>query len=322
MNIKDLRSKIKNHQTTIARRLVQIIAFILINYIILELIFTINLLSFEPLIKVLPIINAPGNSLSNGAGILEYIFGFLTVGRFSIFLIGILMLVILFTNRIFCGWICPIGTIQDGCAAIPTKKRTVKESGGFLGLFNHKSLLKIKYLFVIIIIIIVLPLGITYTANKSFYLEYKANLGELGVNPMGYFSLAEYIFVFFPNIIKEMFKTGSLQPLFSDALTFIIFFFYLIVIVLSVWYPRVYCRYLCPFGATAAAISRYSFLKLSRNPVKCVGRSECGICEKVCPKQIRMLDEHFEFFTGKGECNFCMKCKEECPYDAIEVKFG
>ena len=297
------------------RRVVQVIAFLLINYIFLELIFSINLLSLDSLIKVLPILNSPMNPISNGAGILEYIFFFITEGFFPLFLIAVLILVLIFTNRVFCGWVCPIGTFQDACAAIPTEKKRIKTS-------THKSLLKIKYVIVIFIIIIIIPLGITKISNNIFYLDYRANLGDLGENPMGYFSLSEYIFVFFPNMIRDMILTGSLQPLFSNLLVFIIFIFYLVVIVLSVWYPRIYCRYICPFGAVASAVGEYSFLKLSRNPVKCVGRTECGICERVCPKQIRMLDEPFEFFTGKGECNFCLKCKELCPYDAISIKFG
>jgi polyferredoxin len=183
-------------------------------------------------------------------------------------------------------------------------------------------LLKVKYIFVIVVVILLIPLGITATANYEFYLDYKANLGDFGKKPMGYISLSEYIFVFFPNIIKDMIETGSLQPLFDNFLTFIIFFFYLAIIILSVWYPRIYCRYFCPFAAVASVISEYSFLKLTRNPVRCVGRTECGICEKICPKQIRILDEPFEFFTGKGECNFCLKCKERCPYEAIDMKMG
>lgn len=297
------------------RRIAQVVAFFLVNYLILEAIFSINLLSLNSFIKVLPILNAPNNPLSNGAGILEYIFFIITDGIFPLFLIAVLILVLLFTNRVFCGWICPIGTFQDACAAIPTRKRKVKTS-------THKSLLKIKYVLVILIIIIIIPLGVTKVSNITFYSDYKANLGILGENPMGYFSLSEFIFVFFPNLIGDMISTGSFQPLFSNFLVVFTFFFYIILIILSVWYPRVYCRYICPFGAVASAMGEYSFLKLSRNPVKCVGRTECGVCEKVCPKQIRILDEPFEFFTGKGECNFCLKCKDLCPYDAINIKFG
>ena len=287
----------------------------MINYIILEVIFSINLLRLEGILKFLPVLNSPRNPISTGAGILEYIFFFLAEGIFPFLLLGILILIILFTNRFFCGWICPIGTIQDACAAVPTKKRTIK-------IDTHNSLLRIKYLIVIFMLIILLPLGISGLTNYSFYLQFKENLGDLSNKPLGYFSLSEYIFVFLPNMIKDIFTYGSLAPLFDTLLSFFIFFVYLILIILSIWYPRVYCRYFCPFGAVASTINEYSLLKLSRSPVRCVGRSDCGICEKVCPKQIRILDEPFEFFTGKGECNLCLKCKEDCPYKAITLKFG
>ncbi len=306
--------KIRNRKITIFRRIIQIIAFLLINYVIFELIFTISLWSFDVFIKILPILNSPRNPISNGAGILEYIFFFILEGTFPLFLIGVLILVLLFTNRFFCGWICPIGTIQDACAAISKKKKAIKTK-------THTSLLKIKYAIFILLVIIVFSLGFTYSVNINFYEDFRANLGDFGEKPMGYFSLSEYIFVVFPNMMKDIFVSWSITPLFSNPLVFIIFIFYIIILVLSVWYPRIYCRYLCVFGAIASVISEYSFLKLSRSPVKCVGRRECGICEKICPKQVRVLDEPFEFFTGNGECNLCLKCKELCPYQAIEIKF-
>lgn len=313
MNLK--LSRLKNRSISIIRHIVQIIAFLFINYIIIEVIFSINLLSLEGLVKVLPVLNSPRNPSSTGAGILEYIFFFITEGIFPFLLLGIFILIILFTNRFFCGWICPIGTIQDACAAVPTEKKTFK-------IDTHKSLLKIKYFIVIFLSLLLVPLGISRLTNYDFYLQFKENLGDLSKKPLGYFSLSEYIFVFLPNMIKDIFTSGSLAPLFVSLLSFFIFFIYLILIILSVWYPRIYCRYFCPFGAVASTISEYSLLKLSRSPVRCVGRSDCGLCEKVCPKQIRILDEPFEFFTGKGECNLCLKCKEICPYKAISIKFG
>ncbi|MFX1326978.1 MAG: 4Fe-4S binding protein [Promethearchaeota archaeon] len=313
MNIRDLN--LKDHLITIARRIVQIIAFLIVNYFILELIFSINLKSLNGLIKILPILNSPRNPFSTGAGILEYTFFFITEGILPIFLIGLFILIILFSNRFFCGWICPIGTIQDACAAIPSKKRTLKVK-------THNSFLKIKYIIVILLIIIVIPLAFSKSTNLPLYIEYRDNIGDFGDKPMGYFSLSEFIFVFFPNLVKGIFQTASLAPLFSNPIVFIISIFYIILIVLSVWYPRVYCRYFCPFAAVSSVISEYSFLKLSRSPVRCVGRTECGICERVCPKQIRILDEKYEFFSGKGECNYCLKCKEACPYSAINIKLG
>ncbi len=312
--LKLLNIKLKDHSITITRRVIQILAFLLINYIILEFIFSINLLSLEGIFKILPILNSPRNPLSRGTGILEIIFYSIAEGVFPSFLIGIFFIVLLFTNRFFCGWVCPIGTIQDLLTAIPTKKRRFKAE-------THNSLLKIKYVIVIIIIIIAFPLGVAKNTSVYFYLDLKSQLGLLAEKPVGFFSLSEFIFVYFPNMIREFLLTGNLL-FFSDLGSFFIFAFYISIVALSLWYPRFYCRYFCPFAGVASAISDYSFLKLARNPVKCVGRAECGICEKVCPKQIRILDEPFEFYTGKGECNFCMKCKEQCPYNAIVVKFG
>ena len=305
-----LRIQLKDHKIILARRIVQIITFLIINYIIIETIFTINLKGFEDLIKVLPILNSPRNPLSQGAGILEYIFYSIGNGFFPLLLISVLILFILFTNRSFCGWVCPIGTIQDACAAIPTKKKTFKTK-------THKSLLNFKYVFIIILIIFIVPLGLTKNVNQLFYLEFKTQLGEFGNKPIGYFSMSEFIFSYFTEFITDwstIFNSGNWGAIF-------IFLFYLIILTLSIWYPRMYCRYFCPFAAVSAAVADYSFLKLSRNPVRCVGRSECGICEKVCPKQIRILDEPFEFFTGNGECNICLTCKEKCPYNAIFIKF-
>jgi polyferredoxin len=267
------------------------------------------------MLKVVPFLHSPRVGISNSTGILEAIFFLFTEGIIPFFLIGLLIIIILFTNRFFCGWICPIGTIQDACAAIPTNKRTLKLS-------THKSFLKIKYVLVIFILILVVPLGVSAAVNLPFYIEYRANLGVFGTMPLSYFSLSEYIFVFFPNLIREILITRSIAPIFSNLIVLFISIFYMAIIILSVWYPRIYCRYLCPYGAVASVISEYSFLKLSRSPVKCVGRADCGICENVCPKQIKILDEPFEFFTGKGECNYCLKCMEKCPYGAIDIKVG
>jgi len=85
LNIKGFISTAKNRQTTIIRHIVQVIAFLLINYVIIELIFSINLISLDGLVKVLPILNSPRNPISNGAGILEYILFFITEGIFPLF---------------------------------------------------------------------------------------------------------------------------------------------------------------------------------------------------------------------------------------------
>jgi len=239
----------------------------------------------------------------------------LAEGTFPYFIIAIFLLVVLFTGRFFCGWICPIGTIQDGLAALTSNNKKVSMD-------THKALLNLKYFIVILLVFIIGALGLSRSTNVIFYFELKENLGVIAQRPVSFFSLSEYIFVFFPDLIIQMVETGGIAPMFSSFWIFFMFAFYLILMIVAIWYPRTYCRYFCPFGAVCSAVSDYSFLKLSRSPVRCVGRADCGICERVCPKQIRILDEPFEFFTGNGECNLCLKCKQDCPHNAINIKFG
>lgn len=306
---------IRQQKITLARRIVQIGAFFFINYVLIELIFSINLISLEGTVKVLPILNSPRNPISKGTGFLEFILYSLAEGTFPYLLIAILILVVLFTGRFFCGWICPIGTIQDGLSALTSNHKKVN-------IDTHKALLKLKYFIVILITVIIGALGLSQSTNIIFYFELKQNLGVIAQRPISFFSLSEYVFVFFPDMIIQMVESGGIAPLFSNFWIFFMFIFYLILMIAAIWYPRAYCRYFCPYGAVCSAISDFSFLKLSRSPVKCVGRADCGICERVCPKQIRILDEPFEFFTGGGECNLCLKCKQDCPHDAINIKFG
>ncbi|MFX1239152.1 MAG: 4Fe-4S binding protein [Promethearchaeota archaeon] len=308
--------KLSEHSITIFRRIVQITAFILINYIILELIFSINLLLFNGLFKILPVLGSPNNSLTGGAGIVEYIYFAFAEGIIPIFLIGVLILIFLTSNRFFCGWICPVGTIQDACYAIPSKnKKSPKKE-------THNKLLKIKFVPVILVFFILIPLFISNIYDPEFNANYRKSILMFAQNPLGFFSLSEFIFYTLPNVVGDVFEAGDLLPLFSNFASFILYVVFLAIIIGSVWYPRLYCRYFCPSGAIFSIVSKYSFLKLSRSPVKCVGRSECGKCEIVCPKQIRILDEPFEFYSGNGECNFCLKYKEVCSYKAINIRFG
>lgn len=313
--MESLSINVKENKITIIRRIVQIISFLLINYIIIEKLLLVNLMGFEGLIKVQPFISSPRNPLTEGAGIVEYIFYSFTQGIFPLLLIGIFILIILLSNRFFCGWICPIGTIQDALHLIPTGEKTIKYR-------THRTFLNLKSFITIGIIIITIGIFMGSFTDEELFEGIKASLGPFSNKPLAIFSLSEFIFVLFPDIIIQIFLTASLFPIFSDIVIFFSFFFYLIILGLTIYYPRVYCSYICPVGALMGWVSRFSFLKLSRSPVKCPGRQNCGECENVCPKQIRILDEPFEAFTGEGECNLCAKCVENCPYNAVKIKFG
>jgi len=302
----------------ISRKIIQIISFFLINYAALELIFSTDFSLLDNLFKVLPFLHSAQSSWTAGAGLLEYSFFSISYGKIPFFFIGVIALLGLFGGRIFCGWACPTGFIQDLLYGMAGENKR-------FSLEVDRSLKKVKYFGLIIMIILILPLGV-YRAQSdpSKIKNYKDFLGSLTENTLAPISLSEFLFVTFPGIIQSIIDNVNLQALFSPgkAWSTILFFVYVIILVLTVFWPRAYCKYLCPYGAAISFSAKYSLVKLQRMPTRCPGRKECGICEKVCPMQIRILDEEFSGFTGEGECTLCLECMEKCPHDAIKWRFG
>jgi Fe-S-cluster-containing hydrogenase component 2 len=70
----------------------------------------------------------------------------------------------------------------------------------------------------------------------------------------------------------------------------------------STFIYRPFCRYICPFGAIASLVGRFSPFKIRRTDA-CL---DCGICEKICPT----LEAYRE--SNKGECYLCYRCIEFC----------
>jgi polyferredoxin len=307
------KSRWARNSISIARWMVQFASFFIVNYAIFEIIFGIRLTFLEPIVKTLPFLQTPRDQWSPGAGFLEYTFGELTRGTIPFLMVGLMLIFGLFGGRIFCGWACPTGLIQDLFSRLPSQNKRFK-------IETDKTLKKVKFGVVLLLFIIFLPLG--FIANTSTGIEYSTSLQKFGERPESVFSLSEFVFAFLPRMIQEMVATGSIDPLFYSAWGAIQFFAFIIIIGITAYYPRFYCRALCPYGAMVGLVAEYSLIHLGRNPVRCPGRKECGICERVCPVQIRILEERWEGFSGGGECVLCLECKEKCPHGAIVWKFG
>jgi len=294
------------------RTLIQLISFIFINFIALETIFHIDLSIFKEYVLAFPFLQTPRDVWSNGAGMLEFILYSIGRGEFPYFLVGLLFLILLSTSRFFCGWICPVGFFEDLISNLPKKPRKMK-------IETDKSLKKVKFWIIGFVVIVLFSLGVVKNINFTLWIDWSSTIGGFMDRPLASFSLSEFLFYTIPEGIKQAWQNANINFLFENIWKILSFIFYMIIIIISFYYPRFYCRVLCPYGGVAAFISEYSFIRFSRNPVKCVGRRECGICEKVCPMQIRILDEPFEGFSGNGECIMCGRCKEICPYDAINL---
>jgi len=187
---------------------------------------------------------------------------FLSVS-FYIFL-GLLVfisIVTLFKGRVFCGWVCPHGALQEFIYKVKTKRFEKIE----------KYLKYVKYF----ILIVVLFLSFIYSQN--YFCE---------------------IYPF--KILYNFSGTGFI-------LTFLI-----IILFLSIFIYRPFCRFICPFGTYLGLIGKLGeklHLRKVDITTSCI---KCKKCSKECnSNSIYEVDTGYKIDTK--ECFICGDCLTSCP---------
>jgi len=84
------------------------------------------------------------------------------------------------------------------------------------------------------------------------------------------------------------------------------------VLLASRWIPRLFCRAFCPLGALLGVFARFSLLRLVRRGGKC---TDCRLCSFACQGADEPLGAH-----RMGECMVCLNCIPGCPEEALAFR--
>ncbi|KAA3661823.1 MAG: 4Fe-4S binding protein [Chloroflexi bacterium] len=193
--------------------------------------------------------------------------------NFSIML-GVLG-VSLVAGRAFCGWLCPLGAVQDFLAWLARRLSGEKQH-----VRGKKS--KVRF-----------PMQLPKKADA-----WARNLKYVVLGLVVWVSVtAVYPPLHFLCPVRAVFsfnlKTGLMW---SVLITFI---------VTSMLIERFWCKYLCPMGALLAVFNKIMPLHLNVNTQSCV---DCGRCDTECPMDIE--DAHAN--SRDLECIQCLECLETC----------
>jgi MauM/NapG family ferredoxin protein len=215
----------------------------------------------------------------------------------------LVLLVTLFFGRVFCGYMCPMGTTLDGGDKLFGRQGKKRPQTGKLSLLKYivlffllgASILGVSFVFV------AAPLSLI----TRFY-------GIL-VHPVLAFLSNETLVLIQP--LAEWFGMDTLMfmrittPRFATQLFVLAFFIALFV--LARVSPRFWCRNLCPSGALMALVSRKPLIRRFVSD-DC---TECGKCAHSCPMAAIITDD--PHLTLHEECIVCRTCQNICPENAI-----
>ena len=206
---------------------------------------------------------------------------FLTDPFIFLFWIFIILTTFVWGRGLFCGWMCPFGSLSE----------LIYKVAGAIGLKRFQFALPMKW------------------HNRLKWVKYGVFFALLAVSVFS-MGLAEML------AEVEPFKTTFLVGMFNRAWPYTLFV--AVLLGLSIFIERPFCKYLCPLGASLAMPSTFRWFGLKR-------KQECNSC-KACAVGCGSLaiDEHGRI--DHRECMHCLDCmvlytdEHACPPLAQERK--
>jgi NosR/NirI family nitrous oxide reductase transcriptional regulator len=170
-------------------------------------------------------------------------------------------------GRVFCGSVCPHGALQDLVLLRPVK---VPER-------LNRALRWLPYIYLGVAVLF---------AGWELHLQFGAWQTDLGRR----FIICEW------DPFVGLFRiSGPFHMLVIGAG----------ILLLGMFIGRPYCRWICPYGAILAILSRFAWKNVQITPDK---ELDCGLCAESCPYgAIRDLR------ADRAYCLACARCFESCP---------
>ena len=233
----------------------------------------------------------------------------------------VILLPTLFLGRFFCGWICPMGTLQHFVGNMPSESKRGKQR---IEANRYKRWQTVKY--------VVLIAGLVAACFGSMAIgwldPFSLLVRSIGLSilPAFNFTVRAVLAPMENSHIAPIKATGEIthailqflvldfrQAHFAQGLALGILF--LLILSASLRVTRLWCRSICPLGALLGAVSRWSVLGLHKDADSC---DKCNRCLMHCQGGD---DPIGGAPWRKAECLMCMNCVGSCPHDSLVFRF-
>jgi polyferredoxin len=230
-------------------------------------------------------------------------------------IIGTLLL-----GRFFCGWICPLGTLNHLFGAT----RRGEPNAAYVKRNHTKPWQRLKY-YVLLGLLVAAAMGtlqigwldpISLTirsiglsllpALRYLVLTLLDALYELRIPflwlPADYLARALRATIFTP------------EPAYYQ-IAWVLGGIFLAILLLNRLVPRFFCRAICPLGALLGLLARFSLFGLEKDHEKC---DNCNLCLLYCQGA---ASPQGGVKWRASECTLCLNCQDVCPTNALRFRF-
>jgi polyferredoxin/NAD-dependent dihydropyrimidine dehydrogenase PreA subunit len=237
----------------------------------------------------------------------------------AVFLLSlVVVLLTVFLGRFFCGWVCPLGTLNTAVGWFRMKRaRPVKDEG------RYPRLRPIKYYVLVFVLIAALfewnaagfldPISLTI---RSLAIGYNPVVNKMvrAFFELNYSLNIPLVTPALDGLYSAMIGTvlAFEQPVFRQSI--LIGLLFTVVLGLNLLSPRFWCRYLCPLGGLLGLLgAKQAAARVDVDGGRCIS---CRKCTVACQ------GDATPFPTGQWaarECLVCYNCREVCPADAVSI---
>jgi len=245
-----------------------------------------------------------------------------TVYRGLLWSIGLLAVTLVF-GRVFCGWICPFGTLHHffGWLLPSTKGRGAHRVEANKTHIYQRAKYYLLYAFMLAavagsaiggmfdpICVAVRSIGLGVIPATQYLTGRGLSGVETHVPSRALQGGADHTQDFLARTVWQ-----SHQSYFHQ--TWLIMFLLVGVLFLNRFIPRFWCRVLCPLGAFLGVFSRFALFGMEKDHAKC---TDCNLCLVHCQGAD---SPQGGVKWRQDECHMCLNCENACPEDVIKFRF-